>query len=478
MSRLVSVLAVAFPSISVWPLVILYVMTLWQLAAGQTPPPALPSTPVTPVPTSPLPTPVQKMQVGSFLISSTDFPPDTRAVSCPNASGEIAFVNEPSRGIFLWSQGIVNTVAVENDLKPDGWEEVDYPFYLSLNTAGKIAFGTRAYKERRQLSHLYTPGILPSTWDTIFLGSSGTLAKIQEAPEEITVSDTIFLGSSGTLRKVATTGDSSPIGSTFSVILPQVFLNARDQLLFAASIGAPDDAPDQGGLFLASKDTIAKVIALGDTSPLGGTFSYILGGIVGGMVMPFSFSLNNQGHVAFVGMVEGGTAPMGVFVAADGVIRKVIAVGESLPTMGKFKALAFPTLNDVGNVAFFASREGYARGGIFTSSSTTLTKIVVTDDPAPNGKQFDALDAPPALNNKGQVAFGAKMTDGKKGIFLASGGVIQKVIVDGDPAPAGRTFTFPRGGPYDSTPMGYCLDDSGQVAFHSEQGLFLASPIK
>jgi hypothetical protein len=364
-------------------------------------------------------------------------------------------VNESTRGIFLWSQGTVNKVVLENDLKPEGWEEVEYPVYLSLNTAGKIAFVAPARKERLKLGHLYTPeNPMPPSRDTIFLGSSGTL------------------------RQVATTGDSSPIGSTFSVILPQVFLNAKDQLLFAASIDAPDGAPAQGGLFLASKDTITKVIALGDASPLGGTFSYLLGGIVGGMVIPFSFSLNNHGHVAFAGMVEGGTAPMGVFVASDGVIRKVIAVGESLPTMGNFKALAFPALNDVGDVAFFASREGRAQGGIFTSSPTAITKVVVTGDPTPTGGQFDALDSHPALNDKGQVAFGAQMTDRRKGIFLAAGGVIQKVVAAGDPTPLGETFTFPSGGAYDFPPWGYCLDDAGQVAFPTAQGFFLASPVK
>ena len=365
-------------------------------------------------------------------------------------------------GIFLSSRGIINRVALENDIKPAGWEEVEvhpFPYFsLSLNAAGKIAFVARARKERLKLGRAYTPRTSPLT------------------------SDTIFLGSSGTLKQVATTGDPSPTGSEFLGVLPQqVFLNSKDQVLFAASIGAPTlQSRDQDGLFLSSRDIITKIIVLGDASPLGGTFSQLRGGIGGGMEIPFSFSLNDHGHVAFVGLVEGGTAPEGVFVASYGVIRKVMAVGYPFPTLGYFKAFAFPALNDVGDVAFFASGEDLAQGGIFTFSRTMLTKVVVTGDPTPIGGQFDDVYSKPALNNSGEVVFGAQISDGRKGIFLSSGGVIQKVVAAGDPTPSGGSFTFRSimGPAYDFPPWEYCLDDAGRVAFHAEQGLFLASPIE
>ena len=70
---------------------------------------------------------------------------------------------------------------------------------------------------------------------------------------------------------------------------------------------------------------------------------------------------------------------------------------------------------------------------------------------------------PPALNNVGQVAFGATVSISgvaQQGIFLASAGDTIAVVADGDPSPGGGVFALAVGA--FGAPS---LSDKGEVAF-------------
>jgi len=135
-------------------------------------------------------------------------------------------------------------------------------------------------------------------------------------------------------------------------------------------------------------------------------------------------------------------------------------------TSGPFSGLGFPSLSTGGAVAFWASLD--AGGfGIFTSDGTTTTTITHTSGP------FQGLGNSPSINGRGRVAFWASLDAGGSGIFTGPNPSTDKVIAVGDPL-AGSTVTeliFGREG----------LNNAGQVAFVARltdgtQGVYRADP--
>src|SRR6266540_117132 len=88
-----------------------------------------------------------------------------------------------------------------------------------------------------------------------------------------------------------------------------------------------------------------------------------------------------------------------------------------------------------------------------------LTPVIATlGDPSPGGGQFTFDFEPWSINARGQLAFGADLTTGGEGIFIASNGDIAQIARSGDPAPGGSVFSFVfLGSP--------ALNNQGDVAF-------------
>ena len=147
----------------------------------------------------------------------------------------------------------------------------------------------------------------------------------------------------------------------------------------------------------------------------------------------------------------------------------VIAVsGDAAPDGdGTFDHFELPTLNDAGQVAFGAdlteTDDPLADAGIFLGHAGTLTQVVRTGAESPNDNgTFGGLGVP-ALNNAGQIAFAALphvpddfSTHG--GIYRTGGSTLAEIARYGGAAPDGNgTFDL-----YFSNPV---LNDDGQVAF-------------
>lgn len=145
-------------------------------------------------------------------------------------------------------------------------------------------------------------------------------------------------------------------------------------------------------------------------------------------------------------------------------VSTVAAPGEAVPAPSELVFVAQPSVNDSGQVAF------YADGAVLLQSNGQTTIAAAFGDPAPGGGTF--IGAGGALMNaSGQIVFSADETaPGRPGIFLWSNSSTQVIVRDGDPAPGGGTFTLS----YE-----YSLNELGEIAFGtftpSREELFLFS---
>jgi hypothetical protein len=267
------------------------------------------------------------------------------------------------------------------------------------------------------------------------------------------------------LQRVALTGDAAPGGGIFDrfgaesmpVVAP---VNARGDVAFFATLAR--SGVDEG-LFLSSRGRITAVAREGDAVPGVGRLS--------GFGKHPAPALNDDGTVVFVAAVAGGRAVEGIFTARNGRIRPVALSGAAAPGIvsGVLASLDAPAINAKGDVAFLATvrRGRESLDAVLRSTQGRLAKVVVRGDPAPAGGTFAGF-GPPALNRDGTVAFAAAV-EGKAvpgGIFVASGGRLRMVLGAGDETPIGGIFAkF-------SERLG--LSDHGAIAFH---GLLKAAPV-
>ena len=234
--------------------------------------------------------------------------------------------------------------------------------------------------------------------------------------------------------------------------------------MFAAAAGAEGGVT---GILRASGETVEKVLAEGDATPVSGQLSL-------DVQLSSQVAVNDAGAVAFRATVtESGVTRQAIFVSPRvGAVVKVVAEGNASPLGGAFNSFTPPALNNAGQVTFGATvSDGAAqRQGIFLASAGDTIPVVIDGGPSPVGGVFAlAVGAfgSPALNDKGEVAFGAHVVvpgaEGPSlltpfGVFLHSGGQITKLVADGDATPLGGTY------------LGYkpfILGNSGNLLFMS-----------
>ena len=274
-------------------------------------------------------------------------------------------------------------------------------------------------------------------------------------------SKAIFLVSQGAIRKVVALGDPTPIGGTFDDIDERPSVNDDETVVLTASIKG---GPSSGGVFLFAKGALTKLVAEGDPAPIGGKFAR-------------SYSrptINARGAAVVSASIDGGPAPHGVFLAVGGALTPVVRSGDPAPATGGARFVRFQDadLNERDEIPFRAQLEGGAAAeGFFVASQGRIVKVVASGDSLPSGEKLDAPAGRPSANGRGAVAFLARLKDGV-GIFLASNGAVTKVVTQDDPTPVGGTFgrLFPPS-----------LTDSGAIVFRASvvgsrvsEGVFMA----
>jgi hypothetical protein len=269
----------------------------------------------------------------------------------------------------------------------------------------------------------------------------------------------------GRLRQVAATGEPAPGGGVFDrfgtesmpILAP---VNTRGDVVFFSTLGRSDA---EEGLFVWSRGRIVAVARAGARVPGAG--------ILSGFGKHPAPAIADDGTVVFAAAVTGGSAAEGIFSARAGRIRPIALSGAAAPGVasGTLTALDAPAVNARGDVAFLATvRRGRETvEALLLSTRGRLQKIVAQGDPAPAGGTFGGF-GPPAINRQGVLAF-AGAVEGKAvpgGVFVWDAGRLRMAVGAGDETPAGGIFArF-------SERVG--LGDTGVIAFH---GLLKAAPV-
>jgi len=267
-------------------------------------------------------------------------------------------------------------------------------------------------------------------------------------------------------------GDASPIGGHFggfffgTVFTPDI--NDAGDVLFFCDVNGGDS---RRALFLyqAASGQIVKVAAVGDPSPIGGTFGAVGPG-----------SLNNNGKIVFLASPVGDTINSNLFMWDNGVVTKIAAIGDPAPGGGTFSGLStesfgfqdgtsiptgpVPDINDSDQIAFRAIVSGgITSRGIVVRTNQVDEWYVKVPDPTPIGGTYFDMQAA-SINNAGQIAFFSDYRPTpdtfNSGWFAGAPGNWRKVVVFFDPIDGGQCL----GLAFSRNPM-QTIDAAGNVVF-------------
>ena len=222
-------------------------------------------------------------------------------------------------------------------------------------------------------------------------------------------------------------------------------MNNRGEIAFGAAISG---SRFTSGIFLLTGGGLLKIALNGEPAPYIGP----------PLTEDFSttrLAINNLGQVAFastIGSWSAGTPQVGVFYfRANDVFP--IAVLPPL-TQGLPDYVTGVSLNDRWEVAFSKS------SGIYHYTYNVITPVIVSGQKSDVGGAFRDFSGV-LINNSGQIAFFAFVTDGPAGLYLYSEGGISSIVHAGQSAPGVPGATFDA--------FEFRLDDAGQVLFSGDQ---------
>ena len=299
------------------------------------------------------------------------------------------------------------------------------------------------------------PSPIGGTFSGLFPGTPPSAPPINNSGDILFISDIdrgdsprglfLYQADTGDIRKVVAVGDSSPLG-TFTSIGPGSLNNSR-QVVFLALTGASND----GNLFLWDDGAVSKVVAAGDPAP-GGGFFWAIGterlGYSDGTMMPTGplGAINDLGQISFRGYVTGGESLGGIFLSDGTTHRWYVKNGDPTPMGGTYADFAAPSLNNVGEVAFFA--DVFQSSGVtsawFAGTPGSWRKAVAFFDPVDDGQVVGlAYSRNPLapLNDAGRLLLWTTIRTGSvdRERFLISepDGSLSTVVRQGDPTPFG-----------------------------------------
>jgi hypothetical protein len=407
----------------------------------------------------------------------------------PPANNRILVNSEPSSNRVRSVNGIKTVVRVHDTVERP---QTALPQQIYKGTGTRGPSGTICGVESRAAHGQVAPNTNGGTLDPeafinpTTVNASGSVA-FNSLVDGSNRNQGVFVADSdGTIRAIAigcglpggngdTTsmcGDVSPIGGHFGGFFfgtgftPD--MNDAGDVIFMCDVNGGDS---RRALFLyqAASGQIVKIAAVGDPSPIGGTFGAVGPG-----------SMNNNGKIVFLASPQGQTVNSNLFMWDNGVVTKVAALGDPAPGGGTFSGLGVesfgypdgtfipfgpvPDINDSGQIAFRAIVSGgITQRGIVVRTGQTDEWYVKVPDPTPIGGTYLDMQAA-SINNSGQIAFFADYHPTpdtiNSGWFAGAPGNWRKVIVFFDPVDGGQCL----GLAFSRNPM-QTIDAAGNVVF-------------
>jgi hypothetical protein len=234
------------------------------------------------------------------------------------------------------------------------------------------------------------------------------------------------------LAKVVASGDPTPLGGTFLLDDSSLGVSGSRALFTSAVTGGTSAS----GLFRANVATgaVDALLPAGGAAPGGRHFTSFGSVRVAGRDALFTATLDDQSN--------------GVFLARGGDVLPIAITGERFP--GKRKR----TLATIGPVTANARRvllevEFQEEGKpprLVLWQNRLIKSLAAGGGKAPGGGRFNGAFGPLALAGRAS-AFVADVEDGPaaSGLFLARGGRVTELILDGAAASFGGTVEFSSG---------------------------------
>jgi len=258
----------------------------------------------------------------------------------------------------------------------------------------------------------------------------------------------------GHITSIVSPGDRAPGGGSFDFAGTSgaggASINEAGDVAFIAHVAGEESKfpnppfPEQGQLISAlgslyvkdaSHGNIISIAHAGDHAPGGGIFNEIISPVI-----------NDSGDIAFVGDITPCPPhtspcpinnPLAVYFNSGHTTQAVALPGDSMPGGGKFVTSGFGTyVNNAGEVAFAAAldRNGVVESGLYVWSRGSVRLVARTGTVIPGIGTIGQLSTgvaiipppPPGtfypaggpINNRGQILFGATLSDGKTGVLL------------------------------------------------------------
>jgi len=199
----------------------------------------------------------------------------------------------------------------------------------------------------------------------------------------------LYRGASGEIVKVAAIGDPSPIGGTFGAVGPGSLNNSGQVVFLASAVGTINS-----DIFMWDNGVVTKVAAAGDPAPGGGTYSFLgteSAGFQDGTNIPVGPipDINDSDQITFRAIVSGGITERGIVVRTGQVDEWYVKVPDPTPIGGTYLDMQAASINNAGQIAFFADYHptpDTINSGWFAGAPGNWRKVVVFFDPIDGGQ--------------------------------------------------------------------------------------------
>lgn len=246
---------------------------------------------------------------------------------------------------------------------------------------------------------------------------------------------TITSSCNAALSVVAVTGDLLPDGTT---IFNQpdsgygVTLNNAGQVAFKASI-----SPGGAALLLGTTDSLVSIAGQGSATLQGDLANDVRSTV----------ALSDSGEVVYVARFQDGR--FGIIAGDEQSLTTLAREGDSaLDGDGQLATFAGESLriNQMGDIAFFATLSNTSRNRVIMSSDgTAVQQLVRIGDSSPNSDgDFTSFGSDISLSDVGRVAFTGRLEGDaccESAVYAVDNGGLVQVAHEGEPSPTdGRDF--------------------------------------